>query len=138
MNAIPGGNVCEFHGGGAPQVARAANERIIAQLEGLRDGAARLLEYWTEEQLELWIRARQEGTPGPLLDAKMVTTILIAIDNQYRINQGKATEITESRHIDAAEVIKSLDDKLTQIKLRNSGMLEDAEVVEEEKEIHSE
>lgn len=64
----------------------------------------------------------------------MVTTILIALDNQYRINQGKATEISETRHIDAAEVIRSLDDKLEQIKLRNSGMLEDAEVVEAEKQ----
>lgn len=132
--AIPGGSVCEFHGGKAPQVVRAANERIITQLESLRDGAARLLEYWTQEQIDLWIDAQRKGTPGPLLDAKMITTILIALDNQYRINQGKATDISETRHIDAADVIRSLDDKLTQIKLRNMGMMEDAEIVEKEEE----
>ena len=130
--AIPGGSVCEFHGGKARQVVHAANDRIIAQLENLRDGAARLLEFWTQEQIDGYIKAVREGMPGPLLDAKMLTTILVALDNQYRINQGKATDITETRHVDAAELVRGLNERLDQIKLRNMGMLEDAEVVEKE------
>lgn len=133
-NAIRGGSVCRIHGGNTPQVRAAADRRIEEEIASLRDRFATLLRMGADEQIANAISALERGGPGPLLDLKMLANVYVLLDNQERLHLGKATEITESRHIDAAEVIKSLDDKLTQIKLRNSGLLEDAEVVGDERE----
>lgn len=96
--AILGGTVCDFHGGGAPQVKHAADKNFMAQLERLRTKVGDLSELWVDEQIHQWNLSMLHGTPPPLLDPKAMKDILVALDNQIRLNQGKATEITETKH----------------------------------------
>lgn len=131
-NAIRGGSVCRIHGGNSPQVRAAADKRIEEEIASLRDRFATLLRLGADEQIALAFQALEKGGPGPLLDLKMLATVYVLLDNQERLHLGKATEITESRHVDAAELVRGLNDRLDQIKLRNMGMLEDAEIVEKE------
>ena len=51
--AIRGGNVCRMHGGGAPQVRRRAQERILAAADG---AAARLIEFMNDRRVPWPVR----------------------------------------------------------------------------------
>ena len=51
--AIRGGNVCRMHGGGAPQVRRRAQERILAAADG---AAARLIEFMNDGRVPWPVR----------------------------------------------------------------------------------
>ena len=83
--AIPGGTVCRYHGGGAPQV----RARALARLEAARDAAlARLTE------------ALDPGATVPV-DPGTLLAIVDKLTGKIELLQGRATERSESAHIRA-------------------------------------
>jgi hypothetical protein len=77
--AIPGGNVCRYHGGNAPQVRKAAAARLRAMVDpalGVLDYAmkrkSRKLKEAISAAKEVLDRAEFEGEGGPLATQQTV------------------------------------------------------------------
>lgn len=104
QRAIPGGHVCRFHGGGAPQVKRKAAER----LGRLRDLALDSLIVTMEAEGELL---------DPAVRLKMVTELT----KQIELLEGRATSRTEEKGAqEAAEVMSRLQGQIDQLADRNA------------------
>lgn len=102
LQAIPGGFVCRFHGGGAPQtIAKAAS-----RLEDARDLAlARLTE-----------RIDQDGD---IIDPAVLLNVVVKLTEKAELMQGRATSRSEDVQIKRTEQIKA--DLLIRLDAVNAG-----------------
>ena len=85
--AIPGGTVCRFHGGGAPQVKEAARLRILALVDPALGTLARAV-------------AKRTGVPGP-------TEIAAARDILDRAGLKEPDKIEISGTLSIADVLRA-------------------------------
>jgi hypothetical protein len=137
--AIPGGSVCEFHGGAAPQVRKRAEQRVVEQYAEVQDLSISILIMRLKDFHEAQELARINGTPPPIYDDKTLLAIAKVAGDQQLTLQGRATSITESRTIDAADTLRLLEERTFLLRQRGVGRLadddvDDAEIVEVDNE----
>lgn len=98
--AIPGGRVCRLHGGAAPQVQAAALNRI----REARDLAlTRLHESLAEDEF---------------LDPRMLLDVVTRLTDKVELMEGRATDRTESVHLEVREIRATIDAKLNDLAVR--------------------
>lgn len=104
--AIPGGTVCRFHGGNAPQVRAAA----LARITEARDLAlTRLIEGL--DQL------------GDAYDPRTLLDVVVKLTDKEQLLEGKVTTRSETIKIDASKIRAQLDNKLDELAARKQNRL---------------
>jgi hypothetical protein len=92
--AIPGGNVCRKHGGGAPQVRAAADRRILDAAEDIKNllpAAVRELQRLVEGD-----KTKQEVRLSALRDVFDRAGLVVVKKNEVKISEGEYTFVIES------------------------------------------
>jgi len=104
--AIPGGNVCRFHGGDAPQVRAAALARIVEA----RDLALAKLISGLDEL-------------GDEFDPRVLLDIVTKLTDKAELLEGRATARQETIRIDATEVRNRVLGQLDELERRRQARL---------------
>lgn len=94
--AIPGGTVCRYHGGGAPQVQRAAKERLREMLDPALNALAHLVENAENETVRL--RAAQD-----IMD-RCGLNMIHKVDANVRVYDSREELVERAKEILAAEL----------------------------------
>lgn len=96
--AIPGGNVCRKHGGGAPQVRAAADRRLLEAGESIKDllpAAVRELKRLVEGD-----KTKQEVRLSALRDVFDRAGLVVVKKNEVKVSEGEYTFVIESNETD--------------------------------------
>jgi hypothetical protein len=87
---IPGGTVCRLHGGGAPQVAKAARARLAALVDPAIDALGELLKQRRHQPARL-------GAVRDVLDRNgFAAPHRVTVGGRLRVQQTQTRELTNS------------------------------------------
>lgn len=109
QKAIPGGRVCRFHGGAAPQVRAAALARIAQARDLALD---RLIERLAPPNVD----PDSDGEFVPYVDTKVLLDVVDKLTAKVQLLSGEATSREESNRVQTMR--QSLELKLDQISPR--------------------
>lgn len=98
--SIPGGRVCRIHGGSLPQVQAAALNRI-------------------REARDLALTKFHEAlSEDEFLDPRLLLDSIIKLTEKVELMEGRATERSESVHLEIREIRATIDAKLNDLAAR--------------------